>query len=228
MVKAMRNWQNNMASELDFIQEASNLKLMHDALLDSKLNCIIPQLIFPQSIQRKRVLVMSRIYGYKVTDKLAIAVHNIHKTSLVTQIAHCCAYQMLQKGVFNGRYCTIFSMFRVNVHFLPSDLFHFALVITADPHPGNIFFCLTKMQVVPGLLDFGMTVRLSKETRLLYCELVLALFDGDMQAAASCLNRLGYATNQTHRAPERDAEFFEYLLRDAAVSNAFFLDTCVS
>lgn len=94
----------------------------------------------------------------------------------------------------------------------------FVFFFVADPHPGNIFFCLTKMHVVPGLLDFGMTVSLSNKTRLLYCEVVLALFDGDMQAAASCLHKLGYATNQSHRAPERDAEFFEYLLRDAAVS----------
>lgn len=99
----MTNWKKNMAAELDFAQEADNLQLMHDALLDSNIECIVPQLIFPESMQRKRVLVMSRIYGYKVTDKLAIAVHNIHKTALVTQIAHCCAYQMLQRGVFNGR-----------------------------------------------------------------------------------------------------------------------------
>eukprot|EP01031_Cornospumella_fuschlensis_P030123 gene30122-36389_t len=73
MVKAMRNWKKNMVAELDFTQEASNLQLMHDALLDSQLECIVPQLVFPQSMQTSRVLVMSRIFGYKVTDKLAIA-----------------------------------------------------------------------------------------------------------------------------------------------------------
>lgn len=37
--------------------------------------------------------------------------------------------------------------------------------------------------------------------------------------AAKALGALGYATTQTQRAPERDAEFFEYLLRDVVVSN---------
>ena len=49
----------------------------------------------------------------------------------------------------------------------------------------------------------------------MYCRLLLHLFEGELAAASDVLRELGYATNQTHRAPERDAEFFSYLFRDA-------------
>lgn len=73
-------------------------------------------------------------------------------------------------------------------------------------------------EIVPGLLDFGMTVRISTERRRAYCRLVLALFEGDMSAGSAVLAEIGYKSNQSERAPERDAEFFEFLLRDASVS----------
>lgn len=67
--------------------------------------------------------------------------------------------------------------------------------------------------------------RLNPERRRTYCRLIIALCDGDMKAAAAELRTVGYTSNQSERAPERDAEFFEHLFRDANVS-LFFI--CVS
>lgn len=38
-----------------------------------------------------------------------------------------------------------------------------------------------------------------------------------MLAASKELKAVGYASNQSDRVPERDAEFFEFLFRDANV-----------
>jgi hypothetical protein len=38
-----------------------------------------------------------------------------------------------------------------------------------------------------------------------------------VDAVISALGEAGYKTNQTSRAPERDKEFFEFLMRDAKV-----------
>lgn len=181
---------------------------MYGVMKSAPLDCVVPQVV--PGFTMSKVLIMSRINGYKVTDKLALAVHSINRQALVIQIAHCCAFQLFNRGIFNGAH--------------PFELLcHVLTVSAADPHPGNIFFCLQsndvtdETRVVPGLLDFGMTVRLTKVTRLLYCELILALFEGNMELAAGKLRLLGYSTNQSHRAPERDAQFFEFLLRDAMV-----------
>ena len=57
-------------------------------------------------------------------------------------------------------------------------------------------------------------IRLKPERRKLYCQMIISLFEGDLLSASSHLQALGYLTNQSHRAPERDAQFFEYLLRN--------------
>ena len=44
-----------------------------------------------------------------------------------------------------------------------------------------------------------------------------------MKAAAAELRTVGYTSNQSERAPERDAEFFEHLFRDANVSPLLFV-----
>jgi hypothetical protein len=60
--------------------------------------------------------------------------------------------------------------------------------------------------------------RLSEERRKAYCRLVIALCDGDLKAASAELRSVGYSSNQSERVPERDAEFFVHMFRDANVS----------
>lgn len=49
----------------------------------------------------------------------------------------------------------------------------------------------------------------------MYCQLLNSLFEGDDLCASDALKKLGYETNQSSRAPERDARFFAYLFRDS-------------
>lgn len=60
-------------------------------------------------------------------------------------------------------------------------------------------------------------LRLAPERRRTYCRLIIALCDGDLKTAAAELKAVGYSSNQSERAPERDAEFFEHIFRDANV-----------
>ena len=69
--------------------------------------------------------------------------------------------------------------------------------------------------------------RLSPERRRTYCRLIIALCDGDLKTAAAELRTVGYSSNQSDRAPERDAEFFEHLFRDANVSGFWFCGSSV-
>lgn len=62
--------------------------------------------------------------------------------------------------------------------------------------------------------------RLPTDKRRAYCRLVLALYEGNTEAAGQALKSAGYVSNQTGRAPERDAEFFEYIFRDAKVQKS--------
>jgi hypothetical protein len=60
-------------------------------------------------------------------------------------------------------------------------------------------------------------LRIVEAKRKAYCLLILALFEGDFVTASNALQALGYKNTQSERAPERDAEFFEHLFRDANV-----------
>eukprot|EP00457_Paulinella_chromatophora_P000825 gb/GEZN01000825.1/.p1 GENE.gb/GEZN01000825.1/~~gb/GEZN01000825.1/.p1 ORF type:complete len:1127 (-),score=189.08 gb/GEZN01000825.1/:233-3613(-) len=66
----------------------------------------------------------------------------------------------------------------------------------------------------PVLLDFGMVVTLTEKERLGYCQLVLALAEFDSKGVAQALRTVGYLNSHSAAHPERDAEFFEYLMRD--------------
>jgi hypothetical protein len=65
--------------------------------------------------------------------------------------------------------------------------------------------------------------RLSEERRKAYCRLIIALCDGDLKAASAELRAVGYSSNQSERVPERDAEFFVHMFRDANVRHRFLL-----
>lgn len=186
-VQVLESWKRTMHDELNFIQEATNLVDVADGLSKGRIPVMMPQPI--RGLCSSRVMVMTRLHGFKVTEKVALRACKIDKHALVNRIAHSLGYQLLVMGIFNG-----------------------------DPHAGNLFVCPTSVEseCSPGLLDFGMTVRISRKQRLAYCKLFLGLAEGDIDAVNKALSEIGYGTNQRSRAPERDAEFFLYLFRNAA------------
>lgn len=214
MRQMIASWDDSLRQELDFHTESVNLTEVGAAMKTSQLGCVLPVAIPGLTFQN--MFVMSCLHGFKITDKLALSCLEIDRVALLNRIAHAAAYQLLVAGVFN-----------------------------ADIHPGNLMFCLTNLckpeaisavnsidnktsnrgnvttlwdnnAVAPGLLDFGMTYRMPVIRRRLYCKLLLGLAEGDLKSASDALLELGYKTTQTHRVPERDAEFFAYMFRDAS------------
>jgi hypothetical protein len=47
-----------------------------------------------------------------------------------------------------------------------------------------------------------------------YCRLVHSATELDIMGAAQALREVGYATSQSEDNPERDVEFFSFLMRD--------------
>ena len=74
----------------------------------SQIDVLVPEVI--PTLTCKKVLTMTRLNGYKVNDKLALALLDIDKFALLSRITHCLARQMLVDGVLNGKlyYCYFF------------------------------------------------------------------------------------------------------------------------
>ncbi|KAJ1441058.1 hypothetical protein B484DRAFT_390923 [Ochromonadaceae sp. CCMP2298] len=216
---------------------------MGSIMAASSMGAVVPMPL-PGLVSRE-VLGMTRLFGHKVTDRVALQVHGVDRGALLLRLAHCCAWQLLVAGVFNADPHAgnlIPPLARTPRRLYAHDGTDTHTHTHTDTHihthsgtgaqwgasdagaggewggaggPGGGVGGGVECELVPGLLDFGMTVRLLPERRRAYCRLILALFDGDLVGAATELRGVGYLSNQSDRAPERDAEFFEFLFRDA-------------
>ena len=66
----------------------------------------------------------------------------------------------------------------------------------------------------PVLLDFGMCITLSEEVRQGYCELLQGMADLSISQVSSALRKVGYQNTGSDANPERDIQFFMFLMRD--------------
>jgi predicted unusual protein kinase regulating ubiquinone biosynthesis (AarF/ABC1/UbiB family) len=90
---------------------------MNNVMSGSQIPSVLPQPV--TSLNSGKILVMTRLYGYKVfiflgtvfyflpkvfqvKDLVALKLFGVDKNALLIRIAHCCAYQLLVKGFFNG------------------------------------------------------------------------------------------------------------------------------
>jgi len=92
----------------------------------------------------------------------------INHAKLIDDLLHIHGHQVLVDGVFNG-----------------------------DPHPGNILLLgVEEGKPQLGLIDYGQVKTLSKEERLLFCRLILALADDDKDAIVKALKEAGYKSQR--------------------------------
>ena len=92
----------------------------------------------------------------------------INHAKLIDDLLHIHGHQVLVDGVFNG-----------------------------DPHPGNILLLGVedgKPQL--GLIDYGQVKTLTKEERLLFCRLIVALADDDKEKIVEALTEAGYRSEK--------------------------------
>jgi len=183
VAQLLEAWEREMMRELDFENEAENLRRVGANL--KHLDVVVPVPL----VATRRVLVMQWIDGFKITDHERLELFGVDRAALLGRIVQAYSYQLFVDGLFN-----------------------------ADPHPGNIFVSVDEASGVarPVLLDFGMVVTVPAETRLGYCALVHALSSLSVSGMSEAIRRAGYQNTQSAAHPERDLEFFAYMLRDTS------------
>lgn len=96
VVDVMRQWQASFDDELNFIAEANNMMEISQGLEKAPVDVIVPVPI--RGLCSKRVLVMTRLRGFKVTDKLSLNACGVDRPALLRRIAHATAHQLLVLG----------------------------------------------------------------------------------------------------------------------------------
>eukprot|EP00984_Skeletonema_dohrnii_P026132 scaffold15425_cov141-Skeletonema_dohrnii-CCMP3373.AAC.5 len=92
----------------------------------------------------------------------------INHAKLIDDLLHIHGHQVLVDGVFNG-----------------------------DPHPGNILLLgVEEGKPQLGLIDYGQVKTISKEERLVFCRLILALADDDKDGVVKALKEAGYKSQK--------------------------------
>jgi aarF domain-containing kinase len=228
LVTVFTSWSSEMLKELDFEVEAFNLRLVHTNLRQAGLvldepnpenrrhagNCVVPlpsaPLLVPVDsvlnsdsendtaavpLVYKKVFCMDFIDGYKVSDNAWLDHYAVDRAHLAHRLVQAFSQQLFIDGVFN-----------------------------ADPHPGNIMVTFPfeqrpknsgdSWQPQPVLLDFGMTITLSKQHRLGYARLIYSVSKFDMSGLKQAFDLIGYANSQSDKSPDRDMEFFSHILRN--------------
>jgi len=196
----LRAWEKEMLKELDFTIEADNLLRVRRNMRKAGLlvdddhdyadkTCVGSQVLVPKPIHafiRKRAFCMTFLHGFKITDTEQLALFNVDKSALVKRVVHAYSTQIYVDGLAN-----------------------------VDPHAGNLMVSISDDGTArPVLLDFGMVVTLSDKQRLGYCKLVNAISNMSISELSNAVAEVGYKNSQSDKHPERDLEFFAFLLRD--------------
>jgi len=167
-------FEKGLVNELDFSLEAENLRAFA-AKNAGREGVHVP--FFVAELSSRRVLVMERIFGRRITalfgDESPTAVPRERVHAIVERLVRV-SYE----------------------HFFVDGLFH------ADPHPGNVL--ITDDERI-AFIDFGLVGRVSRVTqdRLLLVITALALRDAD--ALSRLLLRIGEASSRVSLSEVKDA-----------------------
>jgi predicted unusual protein kinase regulating ubiquinone biosynthesis (AarF/ABC1/UbiB family) len=160
-----------LRQELDYIQEAHNAETVRANFVD------VPGVYIPApdiALTTRRVLVMERIDGIKISDTDALDRAGINRTELAQRFYRAYLKQWFIDGVFH-----------------------------ADPHPGNLFVRVEGPPPAqsngarPGtpytliFVDFGMVGRMTPQLRDTLREGAIAIAANDPQRFVEALDRVG-------------------------------------
>ena len=151
-------------AELDFVNEAHNSERIAKELA-AREDLVIPGVVWEHTT--RRLLVMERIDGIKITDVDALMAAGVETQALAQTLVEVFCEQMLTNGHFH-----------------------------ADPHPGNLMV-LPPESGAPTrlvLLDFGLTKQLPDAFRSGVVDFATALLQGDAGRMGKALSELGFET----------------------------------
>eukprot|EP01052_Picozoa_sp_SAG31_P025388 SAG31_NODE_2222_length_6154_cov_3.365483_2_plen_1320_part_00 len=186
VVVILNAWEKEMTKELDFRVEASNLVTVQKNMRRAGIDVLVPHPLVDEGLVGQTCFAMEFIEGFKITDARKLAIHAVDKQALLSRLVQAYAQQLYCDGLFN-----------------------------ADPHAGNLMVNIdaTTGQCRPVLLDFGMVVTLDETTRLGYANLVHSIGQLSVSGCASAMQQVGYKNSQSDDHPDRDYDFFAFMLR---------------
>lgn len=157
-------------AELDFVNEAHNSERIAKQLA-GRQDLVIPSVVWEHTT--RRVLVMERIDGIKITDTRALTAAGVDTQALGETLVEVFCEQMLVNGHFH-----------------------------ADPHPGNLMV-LPGEEGAPArlvMLDFGLTKQLPDDFRQGVVDFASALLEGNTARMGGALVALGFETRDGRAA----------------------------
>ncbi len=184
--------------ELTFTNEAENLKTVRQNLAkggfifspgDPKSDlCIVPEPC--DALVGESSLVMTFEKGFKITDSAALDELHIDRTALMQRVVQIYAQKLLIDGFFN-----------------------------ADPHPGNVFVTIRNdkngnSRFMPVLLDFGITINMTKDVRLGFCEIVYGIHTADLDLLQEGFRHIGYSDNLPPELKHENMSFMSFATRN--------------
>lgn len=200
----MREWAREARKELDFLQEAANLKdaaisidelMQNNEVLYTTATDSAESLPFQVEIPRPydslctpNVLVMSFSEGSRIDNVDRMKEWKLSPTAVMDGVAQTFAHMMYVAAPFNG-----------------------------DPHPGNLFFRPgTSVSEREGftlvLLDWGLAKRLPEDKRKAFCQMAYAAATFDFGLLLDSFKTIGLKMKRENVA--EDMEGIRFLLRD--------------
>ncbi|KAJ1541512.1 hypothetical protein HK405_010596, partial [Cladochytrium tenue] len=185
-------WSREVPKELDFINECRNMVEIEKAIDDHNakfagvpalhIDCGFPRAI--DSLCSERVMVMTYIDGFKLTDKDGMAVSGVNLQSVVLNIIKAYAFQIYVIGFWNS-----------------------------DPHPGNFLVGKSQSGAhIPYLLDFGLTKRATTQEVMALSRVLISAKNADFTTLISAMQDLGLGYFAAEN-PERVMKTIQFIFR---------------
>lgn len=159
-------WSKETLKELDFRHECRNLL----RVIDNFQKAGNTDVLFPHpitSMVSERVMVMTFMKGFKITDTAKLDEYGVDRLALLRKVTQAYAQQIYTDGFFNG-----------------------------DPHPGNIMVQVKGNVVKPVLLDFGLTKEIDSKMRCAFGTLVSSAIDMDYGGLLQSFEEMGLKLNR--------------------------------
>ncbi len=155
---------DSVPMELDFVNEAHASERIAKEL-SARSDVVIPAVVWEHTT--RRVLVMERIDGIKITEVAALEAAGVDTQALGQTLVEVFCEQILVNGHFH-----------------------------ADPHPGNLMVLPGDEGGTArlALLDFGLTKELPDAFRSGVVDFATALLQGDSERMGKALSELGFET----------------------------------
>jgi aarF domain-containing kinase len=164
----VEEYTKEVTKELDFRQEAQNMKQVKAMLQQEGIRAIIPETI--DGLVTEKVMVMDYCEGFSIRDTDSLDKYNADRRLLLERVCQSWAAQMHLLGIFNA------------------DPHSGNILVSTSQKDGDAS--------VPVLLDFGLTKRFSPEMKLAFSKLVHSAYETDVDGLLQSFEEMGLKLNR--------------------------------